>query len=605
MVRPTTRNRAETAILDWVGSWEHSKDRYCPGVSTPVPASTPSPVTPSAGTPSAGTARRPSVGFLVLVGLVIAAAVAVRLVLLGRQSYWVDELFSVNESSGRFGTMLKVGSTEVHTPFYAGLLWAWIKVFGPHTVGTRLLSVVFAVLAVLVSYRGLRSVPVNDHVRWALTVATAASGTSIVYSLETRSYALLMLGSVGLTISTLRVALLTLAGEDVPRRAGLVWAGWVLLTATAHLFGAVLALAALVVLVTVTLVRGPGGKPRQILTWLVLAAFGCAPQAAWILIGLNRPGFAGGTDWIQAPDRSDLRDLLTTTFASGAVAPHKDGFAWASPIGVIVAAGLCLGAILYRYGWRHRPGWLSREVKRREAPSAEAPAAGAPSAGAPAREAPAREASTREGEAAAILLGLAAMVIVAVFIVSQRSHLWTLRNLVIITPALTWGVICLAAALAGTVTGRRAVATVVVALLGLGLVPMTIGLRHPYKSDFRGLLEYLISVRAEQPDAEYVFLGRDDPGPWKAAVDRAGDDPAWDTLYRHVARYRRANSYPAKASTSQTGTSQTGTVTRVVVYAHGVANPHLDRDAAALVARLGPSHCRRIPIYGLIVVRCD
>ena len=491
----------------------------------------------------------------------IAGAVVVRLVLLSRQSYWIDEIFSVDESSGRLGRMLKVGSTEVHTPFYAGLLWGWMKIGGTHAIWTRLLSTLFAVIAVVVSYRGLRAVPLNDHVRWALTVATAAGGTSIVYSLETRSYALLMLGSVGLTISTLRAALLTLDREEVPRRVLLTWGGWVAVAATAHLFGAVLALGALAVLVVLTVVRAPRARARGVLVWLAVAAAGCSLQAVWILRGLSRPGFASGTDWIQAPNRLDLRDLITTAFSSGTMAPRKDGFAWASPIGVIVVVALCLGAALY--------GYLGR----------------------------ARRQPTAEATAAVILLILATIVIVAVFVVSQRTHLWTLRNLVIVTPALTWGVICLAAAAARTVAGRRWVATAVVALLGLGLVPITIGLAHPYKTDFRGLLEYLITVRAERPDAEYVFLGGDRPGRWQTASERPADDPAWDTLYRHMSRYPRTNRYP--------GLPPNGSGTTVVTYSDGVANPHLDRDAAALMKRLDPSICRRVPIYSLIVIRCN
>jgi hypothetical protein len=188
-----------------------------------------------------------------------------------------------------------------------------------------------------------------------------------------------------------------------------------------------------------------------------------------------------------------------------------------------------------------------------------------------------------------------------VFVVSQRTHLWTLRNLVIVTPALTWGVICLAAAAAGTVAGRRWVATVVVALLGLSLVPTTIGLAHPYKTDFRGLLEYLITVRAERPDAEYVFLGADRPTRWQTASERPADDPAWDTLYRHLARYRRANAYPGLPPTGAARASGT----TVVTFYDGVANPHLDRDAAALMKRLDPGSCRRIPIYSVIVIRCN
>jgi uncharacterized membrane protein len=540
-------------------------------VSTPAPESGSVPessAVPESGSvaESSSVARRPSKVFLALAGLVIIAAVAIRLVFLGRQSYWVDELFSVNQTSGRFESLLRLGSTEVHTPFYAGLLWGWIKVFGPHTVGTRLLSTVFAIVSVVVSYRGLRPVPIGEHTRWALTVATAASGTSIVYSLETRSYALLMLGSVGLTVWTLRAALLILNREPLPVRIVLGWVGWAALAATAHLFGAVLALAAMAVLVVLTSARVDQGKIKGMLTWVLAAGLGCAPQGLWILVGLGRPGFAEGTDWIQAPDRSDLRDLVTTTFSSGAITPHKDGFAWASPIGVVVIAVLGLAAVLH--------GFRSRSRTRQ-----------------------ATDGRSAEAAAALVLLALALLVIVTTFAVSQHTHLWTLRNLVIVAPALAWGAICLVVAAARTAEGRRTVAGLVVALLGIGLVPISIGLGQPYKTDFRGLMNYLVSVRAEQPDTAYVFIGRDQPGPWRTASERDAGDPVWATVYQDDILYRGVNTY-LKQMHKDAGP-------RVVIYNHGVANPRLDQEAATLVTRLGPSGCRRIPIYGLIVVHCD
>jgi hypothetical protein len=520
--------------------------------------------------------RRPSVAFLVLAGLVVTGSIAIRLALLGRQSYWIDELFSANQSDGSLRTMLKIGSTEVHTPFYAALLWLWMKLGNQHEVWTRLLSTLCAVAAVLVAHRGLRCLRLDQHVRWALTVATAASGTSIVYSVETRSYALLLLGSVGLTIATVHAGLLTLNREDIPRRRYLTWTGWVLLAATAHLFGAVLTFAAVTVLGVITLRATTGPRPalRRLLVWVALAAAGCSLQLAWLLTGLSRPGFAAGTDWIQAPDRYDVRDLVTTTFSSGALTPHKDGFAWASPIGTVLAVALCLAAIGHRYWSRSR---------RTTTPATEATG------------------QTPELQAAGILLALAAVVIAFSFAVSQHTHLWTLRNLVIVSPALLWGAICLAAGAAGTAAGRQLVATAVVAMLGLSLVPSTFGLAEPYKTDFRGLLEYLIEVRTQEPGVKFVFLGRDSPGRWQAASDRADDDPAWATLYGSVVRYRRAASYPGAPKQSD-GRSPGP---EIVVYYHGVANPNLDREASQLVARLGPDRCRTIPIHGIIVVRCN
>jgi hypothetical protein len=250
------------------------------------------------------------------------------------------------------------------------------------------------------------------------------------------------------------------------------------------------------------------------------------------------------------------------------------------------AVVLCLGAAGYGYWARSRPTAAGSTLD------------GATADGETGDDATA-DGATGEGQAAAVLLGLAVIVIGFCFAISQWTHIWTLRNLEIVAPALTWGVICLAAWAAGTATGRRRVATVAVAMLGLSLVPSTAGLTHPYKTDFRGLVEYLIAVRAEKPDANFVFLGTVPPWNWKAASDRPADDPVWDSLYRSVARYPRASAYP---KTPNAGARTP--VTQVVIYYRGTTGRQLNKYATRLVARLGPSACRRIPLHGVIVVRC-
>jgi hypothetical protein len=493
----------------------------------------------------------------------MAAAVAVRLCLLGRQSYWIDELFSVNQSAGTLGTMLSRGSTEVHTPLYAALLWIWITIGGTSEAWTRLLSTACAVLAVVVTLRGLRGVRLGGQVRWALTAATAASGVSIVYSLETRPYALLLLGSVGLTAATLRSALCTLDGRPLRREAYAAWTAWSLVAATSHLFGAFLTLGAASVLAAVGMRADARDRGRRAGTWAGLAVAGCSVQIAWLVSGLTRPGFASGTGWIQAPDGQDLWDLVTTTFGSGALTARSDGFAWTSPLGVIMMIGVVGGAAL---------------------------GLAAPRLGYPARSAV--TAATAEASAAAVLLAVATVVAGSAFVVSQWIHVWTLRNLVVVTPALAWGAICLAASVARSAAGRGRVAAVVVAMLGLMLVPTTFDLRTSYKTDFRALLADLGTLRASHPDIAVVFVRSGPPWGWQEAPGRSGDG----------GRYALHAGVPVTWVRSPGGVVRTPGTQVVIVY-HGVAEPDVDQEVSVLAHRLGPS-CRRIPMYGLGVLRC-
>src|SRR5437764_12078290 len=90
---------------------------------------------------------------------------------------------------------------------------------------TRSLSTIISLVAVLVTYVGLRPLDLGRHVRWAMTTATAAGAAWVVYSLETRNYALLLLGATGITITTLRAGVLALRGSAAPARLGPSWFG--------------------------------------------------------------------------------------------------------------------------------------------------------------------------------------------------------------------------------------------------------------------------------------------------------------------------------------------------------------------------------------------
>jgi len=258
-------------------------------------------------------ARRFS-AFLALAVVVVAGGVLLRLALLGRQSYWIDELYSVNQSNGSLRQLLQVGSSEVHPPLYALLLWAWMKIGGSSEAWTHLLSTIIAVVAVVVTHAGLRPLDLGRHVRWAMTTATAAGSAWAVYSLETRNYALLLLGAAGLTVTTLRAALLARRGAAPAARLVLAWFGWTLLAATSHPFGAVLSAGAVAVLVGAVARSGSGHRLRTASVWAGAALAGCIPLMAWTVHGVHDPEFAAGTRWIRAPGAQDVWDLVTTAF---------------------------------------------------------------------------------------------------------------------------------------------------------------------------------------------------------------------------------------------------------------------------------------------------
>ena len=524
----------------------------------------------------------------VLALVVIAASFAVRLALLDRQSYWIDELFSVDASAGTFGHVLTASATEVHPPFYPGLLWGWIQLggsAGAHEVWTRLFSTVCAAVAVGVAHRSLRPVRLGTDVRWALTTATAAAGAGMAYATETRSYALLLAGSVGLTAATVRVAV---AADGVTRRDRVAWAGWGLLAATTHLFGAVLVAGAAAVLAVATRRRGrpAAERVRSAVGRGLLGLAACLPQLAWLATGSLRPGFAADTAWIPEPGPADVGTLLTTTFASGGLALHRDGFAWTDPTGAVLAALGAAAAVVV----------LVRVRRRAVAPAGAAPDDAEPDDAAPDDAAPEGtepEGAADVGRAAAVLLALAVVVIVAALTAARWRHVWTLRNLLVVTPALGWGTICLLAAAAGSLPpggapARRVLAGTVIALFGVALVPVAVDLHRPYKTDFRELVEQVAAARAQSPDLAGSVIGRLPPATWRAAEDdRDG------SLYRQLTLESVASPDAVVRIRGP----------QVVIIYRRLLDPDLDRDAAALAGRLGPG-CERVPLTGVGLVRC-
>jgi hypothetical protein len=506
---------------------------------------------------------RPSTAFLALAAVVVAGGVVLRLALLGRQSYWIDELYSVDESNGSLRQLMDAGSTEVHPPLYALVLWAWMKIGGSSEAWSRLLSTIIALAAVLVTHVGLRPLDLGRHVRWAMTTATAAGAAWVVYSLETRNYALLLLGAAGLTVTTLRAGVLALRGDAAPARLVLQWFWWTLLAATSHPFGAVLSAGAVAVLAGVAAWSRSGDWLRTASVWAGTALAGWIPLAAWTLRGVHEPEFAAGTSWIRAPGGQDLWDLVTTAFGSGGMSPHRDGFAWTSPLGALGAAVLVVAATVYR---RRTP---------RGGPNGDA-------------------VPGHVTAAAGILLALAVVVTAGAFAVSQVWHLWTLRNMLVIVPALTWGVICLAAAASGTAAGVRWTATASIVLLGAGLLPTAVGMAGPYKTDFRGLLDYLVTVERQEPRTTVVVLGYGMVQRWWPATDRPPADPGRAAVTGWLWAY---------PSTSL-DVDPVGDRPIVVVLYRSLALPRLDSWASDTIQRLGPADCRSVPVYGFGVVRC-
>jgi uncharacterized membrane protein len=139
-------------------------------------------------------ARRLYVGLRheILIIAVMAGSFLARWLLADRNSYWLDELYSVaiygiwNPSAG--AAVERLANTSVHPPLYQAILYIWMDLFGDTERASRSLSNLYITLATLFLYLLLRDTLSRRTALWsALTFALMSAPTE--FGLMTRSYA--------------------------------------------------------------------------------------------------------------------------------------------------------------------------------------------------------------------------------------------------------------------------------------------------------------------------------------------------------------------------------------------------------------------------------
>jgi hypothetical protein len=535
--------------------------------------------------------------------LVVTAAVTVRVAYLRSSSYWNDEIFSVNQARNDLPGVFAVGATEVHTPLYAVLLHAWIS-WGHSTVTvwTHTLSALFGLLSTAASWTALRRTRLTSRARWVAVAVTAASGFGIVYGQETRPYALALLGATGVTGAT---AGMVAALLDRRRPRWHWWLLWGLVAATAHLLGAVLVgIAAAVLAATALTVR----RPWQALTAAGVAVPALAPQACWLVLhGRNQPGFADGTRWITAPGPLDVSHLLTSVFASGDLTTTTGGYLWASGSGSAVAAALLAAALLLRY----LPAALASRRPRPTSPE-EAPQEARPTSPEEAQQETRQETqeeavteepaplfavgAERDGVLGLVLLLLVVLTVAVTYVVAQDVHIWTLRNMIVVVPALSWSVAWMVCALPRPRWAKDAAAVAVLAAAATALVPVATDLSRPYKTDLRSAILYLARMRSEHPAATFSFFG---PGPVNSlvAADRDPADPELQAIFATVDPHPRPD-WAINRLHRLPGP-------QAVLFYTGPTGQGDDAAAGRILAQLDDPSCGRVPVHGIVLVACD
>lgn len=252
----------------------------------------------------------------------VAVTIVIRVLGVDQRPLWLDETFTAAaiQSSAHLPSMLHNWIMhDVHPPLYNVLMFFLGRIFGESNIALRAPSIIFSIAALGAVFFGLRKITSTQSAMVGLVLLSGATA-AISYSQEARSYSLLMLLAVLLSVSVVRVVV---TDYKEGRSQLTVYA---VLIAYTHYFGALIAFALLMWLS----VRQRNGWKR-ILVPLAVVSTAFIP---WVVF--HAPFLlskTGGNFWIP---RGNFRDYLAKALA------HT----WGGPFSLIFLAALPFGALL-------------------------------------------------------------------------------------------------------------------------------------------------------------------------------------------------------------------------------------------------------------------
>jgi mannosyltransferase len=251
----------------------------------------------------------------------LAFAWALRLADLSGQDIWWDEARNIEVAGRPLARIASSPELDIHPPVYFYGLAVWTRLAGASAFSTRLFSVFFGLLTVVLSYRLARHLIPGRRGLLAGTLALALAALSpfaLVEAQETRMYTL--------SWALLSAATLALWRATRSRSARDAWRTWPLFLALAvasfltH-YGAVIALFPWAIWLLLWAARGPGRLARfRTLAFVGLAALVlCLPI---VPIALRQvPGYQNPN--LGLPDLSSFVGQLCRAFSMGEVAPGE------------------------------------------------------------------------------------------------------------------------------------------------------------------------------------------------------------------------------------------------------------------------------------------
>ncbi|MFH1590251.1 MAG: glycosyltransferase family 39 protein [archaeon] len=122
--------------------------------------------------------------------IILLLAILLRFWAIESESYWLDEAISIRQAQADdFGSTLDMVKKDIHLPLHITLLHFWVKIFGTSELASRLLSLIFGVAGVWISYLLTKKL-FNRRIAIITSLLFAFSPIMIYYSQEARLYSL-------------------------------------------------------------------------------------------------------------------------------------------------------------------------------------------------------------------------------------------------------------------------------------------------------------------------------------------------------------------------------------------------------------------------------
>lgn len=133
--------------------------------------------------------RSKEVWWVAALTLVASAALGMRLVGLGAEPFWLDEVCTRNFNPGTLSSVLHAYAADVHPPLYGILLHLWGTLAGASEQALRSYSTAFSIVGLLCAVLLTRDVTGNRWAALAAGLMLAVNSLDIWYAREARMYA--------------------------------------------------------------------------------------------------------------------------------------------------------------------------------------------------------------------------------------------------------------------------------------------------------------------------------------------------------------------------------------------------------------------------------